>query len=298
MTGEVCLASLSHDASTALVFSSPPTSLVAGLQELRSGARRAQATPPPASSVDSRADSIPIASRGQRLSSIYLSLTGAASDREPSAAPLGAAPPTERCSAFRGPVVGAWDCVAGGRLAEPAVVPAEVATMSQTTSATTGRRYGLDLDVTEAAPNHSTAVSDASADRCGDARSRVHVGSRAAVGSGSGRPLERRVRGLARVQGWEPFRGPRAGRARARHHARSATGASAPASACSKTVGVDATTLEANAAMRSIERRDTGVAQTCVQETGAVHRAADRKMLCISRACRRSVGLRGGWPTR
>ena len=100
MTGEVCLASLSHDASTALVFSSPPTSLVAGLQELRSGARRAQATPPPASSVDSRADSIPIASRGQRLSSIYLSLTGAASDREPSAAPLGAAPPTERCSAF------------------------------------------------------------------------------------------------------------------------------------------------------------------------------------------------------
>ena len=47
-------------------------------------------------------------------------------------------------------------------------------------------RSFLDLDVTESARNHSTAVADASADRRGDAGSRFHVGSRAALRSGAG----------------------------------------------------------------------------------------------------------------
>ena len=45
-------------------------------------------------------------------------------------------------------------------------------------------------------------------------RAGVHGGRRLGLDLRGGGPLERRVRGLARVQGGEPFRGPRAGRAR------------------------------------------------------------------------------------
>ena len=62
-------------------------------------------------------------------------------------------------------VFGARDCVAGGRLSEPAVVPGPGCYR-----VVAGR-----LD----------AVTDASADRCGDARGGFHVGSGAGVGGGS-----------------------------------------------------------------------------------------------------------------
>ena len=61
---------------------------------------------------------------------------------------------------FRGPVVGARDCVAGGRFSEPAVVP------------------GLGCD--RAVSGSLDAVADASVDRRGDARGGFHVGSGAA----------------------------------------------------------------------------------------------------------------------
>ena len=67
---------------------------------------------------------------------------------------------------FRGPVFGAWDCVAGVGFTEPAVVP------------------GPGCDRGGAGP--LDFVSDASSDRRQDARGGVHVGSRAAVGGGSG----------------------------------------------------------------------------------------------------------------
>ncbi len=67
---------------------------------------------------------------------------------------------------LRGSVFGAWDCVAGGRLSEPAVVP------------------GPGCDRGGAGP--LDAVADASSDRRRDARGGIHVGSRAVVGGGSG----------------------------------------------------------------------------------------------------------------
>ena len=67
---------------------------------------------------------------------------------------------------FRGSVVGAGDCVAGGRFAESAVVP------------------GSGVDRGGAGP--LDAVAHAAADRRGDPRGGVHVGSGAAVRSGSG----------------------------------------------------------------------------------------------------------------
>ena len=67
---------------------------------------------------------------------------------------------------LRGSVFGAWDCVAGGRLSEPAVVPGS----------------GCDRGV--AGP--LDAVTDASSDRRRDAQGGFHVGSRATVGGGSG----------------------------------------------------------------------------------------------------------------
>ena len=67
---------------------------------------------------------------------------------------------------FEGPVVGAGDCVAGGRFAESAVVP------------------GPGVDRGGAGP--LDAVAHAAADRRRDPRGGVHVGSGAAVGSGSG----------------------------------------------------------------------------------------------------------------
>ena len=67
---------------------------------------------------------------------------------------------------FRGSVVGARDCVAGGRFSEPAVLPGP----------------GCDRGIC----GSLDAVADASSDRRGDARSGFHVGSGAAVRGGSG----------------------------------------------------------------------------------------------------------------
>ena len=47
-------------------------------------------------------------------------------------------------------------------------------------------RSFLDLDVTEAAPDHSTVVAHAAADRRGDARGGIHVGVGAARRRGAG----------------------------------------------------------------------------------------------------------------
>ena len=100
MTGLVCLGRPSHGASTALVPSKPLTSLVATVRPRASAPAGPEPRDQLARSVDGRADSIPIAPTRQRLSPTHLSLTGAASHRAPPAAPLGAAPPTEKCSAF------------------------------------------------------------------------------------------------------------------------------------------------------------------------------------------------------
>ena len=69
-------------------------------------------------------------------------------------------------SAISRRVVGAGDCVAGGRFSESAVLPGP----------------GCDRGVS----GSLDAVTDASADRCGDARSGFHVGSGAVVRGRSG----------------------------------------------------------------------------------------------------------------
>ena len=75
-----------------------PTPLVASLRDLRIGTRQTHATRPLCTLGRQPRRFNPHSA--DRLSSTHLSLTGAASHRAPPVPPLGAAPPTERCSAF------------------------------------------------------------------------------------------------------------------------------------------------------------------------------------------------------